>query len=105
MVRGLLAALLVGHVVAAAWLLPPNHIYAHAAQVADLATYPVLLAAAALLYVYFRLAPGDDAAWLAAAAVFGTAQGVGYAAMRVAMEDDVRARPDVDAAVPGGRRR
>jgi len=91
--RGLLAALLIGHVVAAAWLLPPNDIYAHAAQVADLATYPVLLSAAALLYVYFRLTPDEDAAWLAVAAVFGTAQGVAYAAMRVAMEDDVRARP------------
>ena len=93
MVRGVIAALLIGHVAAAAWLLPPNHIYAHAAQVADLATYPVLLAAAALLYVYFRLTPGQDAAWLAVAAVFGTAQGVGYAATRVVMEDHVRARP------------
>ena len=92
-VRGLLAALLVGHVVAAAWLLPPNHIYTHAAQVAELATYPVLLAAAALLYIYFRVAPGDEGAWLAVAAVFGSAQGLAYSAMRVAMEDDVRARP------------
>ncbi len=92
-VRGLLAALLAGHVVAAAWLLPPNHIYAHAAQVADLATYPVLLAAAALFYIYFRVAPGEDGAWLAVAAVFGSAQGLAYSAMRVAMEDDVRARP------------
>jgi signal transduction histidine kinase len=91
--RGLLASLVIGLAVAAAWLLPPDPIYAQAAQVADLATYPALLAAAALLYVYFRVTPGEDAAWLAVAAVFGTAQGVAYSAMRVVMEDEVRARP------------
>ena len=90
MLRALLLALLAGCVVAATMLLPPERIYVEAAQVADLATYPVLLSAAALLYLYFRLTPRDTG-WLAAAAVFGTAQGIGYATIRVTMEDDLRA--------------
>ena len=89
--RALLLALLAGCVVAATMLLPHDRIYAEAAQVADLATYPALLSAAALLYLYYRLTPRDTG-WLAAAAVFGTSQGIGYAAIRVAMADDVRAR-------------
>ena len=70
--------------------LQPDRLYAHAAQTAELATYPVMLAAAALLYVYFRLTPQDGTAWLATAAVFGTTQAAGYALMRVVMEDEVR---------------
>jgi signal transduction histidine kinase len=74
-------------------MLPADHIYASAAEMADLATYPVLLAAAALLYVNHRLSPVTGSSWLATAAVFGTVQGVGYAALRVVMDDEVRARP------------
>jgi signal transduction histidine kinase len=92
-VRGLLAAVLAVGIVVGTLLLPQDRIYGNAAQVADLATYPVLLAGAALLYVWFRLTSRAEAAWLATAAVFGTAQGVGYAALRVVMEDQVRARP------------
>ena len=93
MSRALLLAVFAGSVVAVTMLLPRDDIYADAAQVADLATYPVLLAAAALLYVYYRLSPGEGAHWLAAAAAFGTAQGVGYAALRVVLEDEIRDRP------------
>jgi signal transduction histidine kinase len=39
------------------------------------------------------LSPGEGAHWLAAAAAFGTAQGVGYAALRVVLEDEIRVRP------------
>ena len=67
-------------------LLPHDQIYVHAAEVTELATYPVLMAAAALLYVYYRFAPDAGAAWLATAAVFGTAQGLAFAAMRVVLE-------------------
>ena len=73
--RALVFAVLAGHAVVGLWLLPPDQIYVHAAEVTELATYPVLMAAAALLYVYYRLAPDAGAAWLATAAVFWTAQG------------------------------
>jgi len=93
LLRGLFGALLAGCVLATILLLPPERIYAHAAQVTELATYPLMLVAAAFLYVYFRLTPNEGTAWLATAAVFGTAQGVGYAAMRVVLEDEIRANP------------
>ncbi len=86
-------ALLLGLALLALFQLPDDPIYAVAAQVTDLASYPVTLAAAALIYVYFRLSPGQDAAWLAVAAVFGTAQGAGLAALRIVTEHDVGARP------------
>jgi signal transduction histidine kinase len=53
----------------------------------------VLLVGAALLYVYFRMTPDAGTAGLAAAAVFGTAQGLGYVATRIVLEDQVRAQP------------
>ena len=74
-------------------LLPPDRLYAHAANVTELSTYPILLVGAALLYVYFRLTPDAGTAGLAAAAVFGTAQGLGYVATRIVLEDQVRAQP------------
>ena len=74
-------------------LLPPDALYAHAANVTELSTYPILLVGAALLYFYFRLTPDVGTAGLAAAAVFGTAQGLGYVATRIVLEDQVRAQP------------
>ena len=74
-------------------LLPSDPLYAHAANVTELSTYPVLLVAAALLYVYFRVTPDAGTAGLAAAAVFGTAQGLGYVATRIVLEDQVLAQP------------
>ena len=93
LVHGLALVLLCALAVLALLFVEPERIYAHAAQIAELATYPVMLAAAALLYVYFRLTPEDGTAWLATAAVFGTTQGIGYAALRVVMEDEVRRLP------------
>jgi two-component system OmpR family sensor kinase len=93
LVRGLVAVLLVAHGMVLLLLLKPDRIYAHAAQVADLATYAVMLGAAALLYVYFRLGPEDGTASLATAAIFGTTQGIGYAALRLMLDDEVAARP------------
>ena len=90
--RAFVFAVLAGFAVVGLWLLPPDQIYVHAAEVTELATYPVLMAAAALLYVYYRLAPDAGAAWLATAAVFGTAQGLAFAAMRVVMEQRVPER-------------
>ncbi len=90
LVPGLVITMLAALAVLGLVLLQPDRIYAHAAQTAELATYPVMLAAAALLYVYFRLTPQDGTAWLATAAVFGTTQAAGYALMRVVMEDEVR---------------
>ncbi len=90
LVPGLLVTVLAGLAVLGLVLLQPDRMYAHAAQTAELATYPVMLAAAALLYVYFRLTPQDGTAWLATAAVFGTTQAAGYALLRVVMEDEVR---------------
>lgn len=80
-------------VAVAAAVLLDHSLWGRAAEVAELTTYPVMLAAAVLLYVYFRLSPGTDAAWLATAAVFGTAQGAGYAAVREAMERQADTRP------------
>lgn len=91
-VPGLLGALALA-VVTAAWLAPDASIYAHAAEISELGTYPVLLVCAALLYFYSRLTLGEGPDWLATAAVFGTASGVGLAAMRIVMEDRVRERP------------
>ena len=74
-------------------LLPPHELYRHAANVTELTTYPVLLVGAALLYVYFRVTPNAGTAGLAAAAVFGTAQGLGHVATRIMLEDEVREQP------------
>lgn len=87
-------AVLAAHAVMALLLLRPDRIYAHASQVTELATYPVLLSAAGLLYVYYRLTPDVGAAWLAAAAVFGTGQGLGLAALRVVEEARVPERSE-----------
>ena len=73
--------------------LTEHRLWARAAEVTELATYPVMLAAAVLLYVYFRVSPGADGGWLATAAIFGTAQGAGYAAVREAMERQADTRP------------
>jgi signal transduction histidine kinase len=90
--RALVLAVLAGHAVVALLLLPAEQIYAHAAEVTELAIYPILLAAAGLLYVYYRLTPDSGAAWLAAAAVFGTGQGLGLAALRIVMAERVPQR-------------
>ena len=84
--RAFVLAVLAGYAVVALLLLPHDQIYVHAAEVTELATYPVLMAAAALFYVYYRFAPDAGAGWLATAAVFGTAQGLAFAAMRVVLE-------------------
>jgi signal transduction histidine kinase len=91
--RALIAAPLALIAVLVLRLLPENDLWARAAEVTELATYPVMLASATLLYVYFRVSPGIEAAWLATATIFGTAQGAGYAAVREAMERHADARP------------
>jgi signal transduction histidine kinase len=90
---GLVLTVLAGLAVVGLEMVRPDEMFKDAAQVAELATYPVMLAAAALLYVYFRLTPEGGTAWLAAVAVFGTTQGAGYAALRIAMEDQVKQNP------------
>jgi len=90
--RAVVLAVLAGHAIVALVLLPPDQIYVHVAEVTELATYPVLLAAAALLYVFYRVTPDSGTAWLAAAAVFGTGQGLGLAALHVVVEDHVPER-------------
>ena len=91
--RALVAALVTVNVVLILEALSEHRLWARAAEVTELATYPVMLAAAVLLYVYFRLSPGSDAAWLATAVIFGTAQGAGYAAVREAMDGHADTRP------------
>src|SRR5262245_5092805 len=71
----------------------PDDTFAHAALVTELVTYPVMLAASGLLYVYFRLAPASGSAWLTTVAVFVTANGTAYAAMRV-LDEEAQSRAD-----------
>jgi signal transduction histidine kinase len=93
LVPGVMFAVLAVLAVLGLVVLDPDRIYAHAAQAAELATFPIMLAAAAMLYVYFRLTPQDGTAWLATAAVFGTTQAAGYAVLRIVMQDEVRHNP------------
>jgi signal transduction histidine kinase len=90
--RAALVVVVAGHAMAIDHLLPDG-LYSHAAQITDLATYPVLLAAAVLIYVHFRLDAQGGAAWLATAAVFGISAGVGYAGLRTVMEPEIRSHP------------
>src|SRR4029453_14994914 len=90
---GLLVALFLTPVLLGLSLVPQSRIYAQAAQIADLGTYPVLLAAVAALYVSFRLSPDPGVGWVSAAAVFGAVQGVGYAALPAALVEEVRMLP------------
>jgi signal transduction histidine kinase len=73
-------------------VLPENVLYAQAAHVTAIVTYPMLLVAAVLIYVHFRLDTEGGTAWLAAAAVFGAGQGVGFAGLRMVMASEVRPR-------------
>ena len=83
--------LLLAHGLVAVKLMPGPHLTAHAAHVAELATYPMLVAGAALLYVHLRLTPGSRTGWLTAAAVFGSAQGVANAVLRAVGREPVQA--------------
>ena len=85
----LAAALLLGNVLLVVSLLPNSDLLADLAQVAELIAYPVMLAGAGLIYVHLRLTPDGRTAWLTTAAVFGSVQGVGYAAIRVALDHQV----------------
>ncbi len=91
----LLAGLVIGVLVVlsalAATRFPDLELSRSAAQVVDLAVYPMLLGASALLYAHLRLSGSAATAWLVAAAAFGTAQGTVYSALRVAMEPQARA--------------
>ena len=91
--RTALVAVVGAQAVAIDRLLPDGALYAHAAEITDLATYPVVLAAGILIYVHFRLDADGATAWLATAAVFGTSAGVGYAGLRTVMETEIRSRP------------
>ena len=84
-----MAALLLGNALLVVRLLPDSDLLAHVAEVAELVAYPILLAGAGLLYVHHRLTPDGGTAWLTTAAVFGSVQGMGYAAIRVAVGDNV----------------
>ncbi len=88
------SCLVLAHGLVAVRLMPGPHLTVHAAHVAELVTYPLLVGGAGLLYLHLRLTPGSRTGWLTAAAVFGSAQGVANAVLRVVGEDPVQAAAD-----------
>lgn len=88
-VRLLVAALLVGNALLVLRLLPDSELLPHVAELAQLVAYPTLVAGAGLLYLHLRITPDSGTAWLTAAAVFGSLQATGYAAIRVAVDQQI----------------
>ncbi|MCW2797887.1 sensor histidine kinase [Nocardioides sp.] len=74
-------------------LIPETRRLTEAAQVNDLLAYPMMLGAALCLYIYWHLVGLSSATWLVAAAILFSVQGLAYAALRMAHEQQVRTSP------------
>lgn len=74
-------------------LVPQTRTITNAAQVNDLLSYLMVLMAGLCLYVYWRLAGPSSASWLVAAAVLFSVQGLAFAGLRIAHQQDVRTSP------------
>jgi hypothetical protein len=85
------ACLVLAHGLVAVRLMPGPHLTVHAAHVAELVTYPLLVGGAGLIYLHLRLTPSSRTGWLTAAAVFGSAQGVANAVLRIVGQEPVQA--------------
>jgi signal transduction histidine kinase len=90
---GLIVACTIVPLVTVFWTVPSARDVATAAGVTDLISYPALLMAALLVYVHTRVSPATGSARVAAALLFVTSQGIAYAVLRLALTDEISARP------------
>ncbi len=102
---GLIVACTLVPLVTVFWTVPSARDVATAAGLTDLISYPALLMAALLVYVHTRVSPGSGSAGVTAALLFVTSQGIGYAVLRLALTEEISARPGwltlVELAVGG----
>jgi signal transduction histidine kinase len=75
------------------WTVPSARDVATAAGLTDLISYPAQLMAALLVYVHTRVSPATGSARVAAALLLVTSQGIAYAVLRLALTDEISARP------------
>ncbi len=90
---GLIVACTLVPLVTVFWTLPSTRDVATAAGLTDLISYPALLMAALLVYVHTRVSPATGSARVAAAMLLVTSQGIAYAVLRLALTDEISARP------------
>ncbi len=90
---GLIVACTLVPLVTVFWTVPAARDVATAAGLTDLISYPAVLMAALLVYVHTRVAPATGSARVAAALLLVTSQGIAYAALRLALTDEITARP------------